>query len=62
MLHLTTRLLRSSGMTLDIETDDHSFDRRGNPKLSPQSKFIMELALQIVRLQSKKSIAIEHLL
>lgn len=56
------RLLRSSGMTLDILTKKYSFEHRGNPKLSPQSKFVMELALQVVRLQGKKSIGTEHLL
>jgi putative transcriptional regulator len=56
------RLLRASGMTLDIEIDDHSFESRGNPKLSPQSESIMELALEIVQLKGKKSIGTEHLL
>ncbi len=58
----SARLLRSSGITLDIETNEHSFEISGKTKLSHQSKFVMELALQIVRLQGKKSIATEHLL
>jgi putative transcriptional regulator len=58
----SAQLLRASGVTIDIETNEHSFESRGDAKLSSKSKFIMELALQIVRLQSKKSIGTEHLL
>jgi putative transcriptional regulator len=58
----SAQLLRANGVTLNIETNEHSFESRGNAKLSPKSKFIMELALQIVRLQGKKSIGTEHLL
>jgi putative transcriptional regulator len=56
------QLLRASGMTLDVEIDDHSFESRGNPKLSPACESIMELALEIVQLKGKKSIGTEHLL
>jgi putative transcriptional regulator len=56
------RLLRASGMTLDVEIDDHSFESRGNPKLSPSCESMMEFALEIVQLQGKKSIGTEHLL
>jgi putative transcriptional regulator len=56
------RLLRSNGMTLDIETNDRSFEHNGNPNLSPQSKLVMESALDIVRLKQKKIIGTEHLL
>jgi putative transcriptional regulator len=56
------QLLRASGMTLDVEIDDHSFESRGNPKLSPSCESIMELALEIVQLKGKKSIGTEHLL
>jgi putative transcriptional regulator len=56
------QLLRASGMTLDVEIDDHSFESRGNPKLSPECESVMELALEIVQLQGKKSIGTEHLL
>ncbi|MEN9518326.1 MAG: hypothetical protein RLZZ381_914 [Cyanobacteriota bacterium] len=58
----SAQLLRANGVTLNIETNEHSFESRGNIKLSPQSKFVMELALQIVRVQGKKSIETEHLL
>jgi putative transcriptional regulator len=58
----SAQLLRANGVTLNIETNEHSFESRGNAKLSPKSKFVMELALQIVRLQGKKSIGTEHLL
>lgn len=58
----SARLLRANGVTLDIETNEHSFESRENLKLSQESKFVMELALQIVRLQNKKSIGTEHLL
>ncbi|MFM2304751.1 MAG: hypothetical protein RLZZ135_2163 [Cyanobacteriota bacterium] len=58
----SARLLRSSGMTLEIELNDHSFEHQGNPKLSQQSKAVIELALEIVQLKNKKSIGTEHLL
>ncbi len=58
----SAQLLRANGVTLDIEINEHSFESRGGEKLSPKSKFVMELALQIVRLQGKKSIGTEHLL
>jgi putative transcriptional regulator len=58
----SARLLRANGVTLDIETNEHSFESRENTKFSPQCKFVLELALQIVRLQGKKSIGTEHLL
>ncbi|PSB21303.1 helix-turn-helix domain-containing protein [Phormidesmis priestleyi ULC007] len=58
----STRLLRANGVTLNIETNEHSFESRGNSRFSPQSKFVIELALQVVRLQGKKSIGTEHLL
>lgn len=58
----SARLLRANGVTLDIETNEHSFESRENPKFSQESKFVIELALQIVRLQNKKSIGTEHLL
>jgi putative transcriptional regulator len=56
------QLLRASGMTLDVEIDDRSFESRGNPKLSPICESVMELALEIVQLKGKKSIGTEHLL
>ncbi|AFY81496.1 helix-turn-helix transcriptional regulator [Oscillatoria acuminata] len=58
----SARLLQANGVMPDIETNDHSFESRENLKFSPQSKFVLELALQIVRLQGKKSIGTEHLL
>lgn len=58
----SARLLRATGVTLDIETNEHSFESRENPKFSPQSKFVLEIALQVVRLHGKKSIGTEHLL
>jgi len=58
----SARLLQTNGVTPDIETNEHSFDFRENLKFSPQSKFVLELALQIVRLQGKKLIGTEHLL
>jgi putative transcriptional regulator len=58
----SARLLRANGVKLNIETNEHSFESRENLEFSPQSKFILELALQIVRLQGKKSIGTEHLL
>ncbi|MBA3922348.1 MAG: helix-turn-helix domain-containing protein [Nostocaceae cyanobacterium] len=58
----SARLLRANGVKLDIETNKPSLESRQNLKFSPQSKFVVELALQIVRLQGKKSIGTEHLL
>jgi putative transcriptional regulator len=58
----SARLLQANGVTIDIETNEHSFESRENLKFNPQSKFVLELALQIVRLQDKKSIGTEHLL
>jgi len=58
----SAQILRASGVTVDIETNDHSFTAHENVKLSPQSKFVLELALQIVRLEGKRAIATEHLL
>jgi putative transcriptional regulator len=58
----SARLLRANGVRLDIETNEHSFESRENLEFSSQSKFILELALQVVRLQGKKSIGTEHLL
>ena len=58
----SAQLLRANGAILDIAIDEHSFESGNNLKLNSQSKFIMELALQVVRLESKKSIGTEHLL
>ncbi len=58
----SAQLLRANGVTLNLEINEHSFESRGEVKLSPKSKFGMELALQIVRLQGKKTIGMEHLL
>lgn len=58
----SARLLQANGVTPDIETDEHSFESLENLEFSPQGKFVLELALQIVRLQGKKSIGTEHLL
>jgi putative transcriptional regulator len=59
---VSAQLLRSSGTTLEVQTDEHSFESRENLKFSSQSKFVLELALQIVRLKGRKSIEPEHLL
>lgn len=58
----SARLLRSSGVTLNVEINEHSFEFRENVEFSSQSKFVLGLALQVVRLQGKKSIGTEHLL
>lgn len=58
----SAQLLRASGATLEITSNEHSFASGDNLKFSPQSKFVLELALQVVRLQGKKSIGTEHLL
>ena len=58
----SARLLRANGCQVNIETNEHSFEARENPRFSLESKFVLELALQVVRLQGKKSIGTEHLL
>lgn len=58
----SAQLLQANGATLSVTTDEHSFEPGENLKLSSQSKFVLELALQVVRLQGKKSIGTEHLL
>jgi putative transcriptional regulator len=58
----SAQLLQANGVTLNIETNEHSFESLENLEFSPQSKFVLELALQVVRLQGKKSIGTEHLL
>lgn len=58
----SARLLQANGVKLGIETNEHSFESHEEPRFSQESKFVMELALQIVRLQGKKSIGTEHLL
>ncbi len=59
---IAARLLQAHGVTLDVPINENSFVFRENLKFSPQSKFVLELALQIVRLQDKKLIGTEHLL
>ncbi|BAZ17245.1 XRE family transcriptional regulator [Calothrix sp. NIES-4071] len=58
----SARLLRANGMTLEIETNDHSFESHGNLKFSPQGNSALELALEIVQLKGRKYIGTEHLL
>jgi putative transcriptional regulator len=59
------RLLQAAGATLNIKPNEQPFELKESHhdlKLSSESKFVVELALQIVRLQGKKSIGTEHLL
>ncbi|MBD2256062.1 helix-turn-helix transcriptional regulator [Pseudanabaena sp. FACHB-2040] len=58
----SAQLLRANGATVEVITDEHSFESREHLKFSPQGKFVLELALQIVRLQGKRTIGTEHLL
>ena len=58
----SARLLKASGVRQNIETNEDLANNSPKIKLSSQSKFVLELALQIVRLQNKKSIKTEHLL
>ncbi|BAU11127.1 transcriptional regulator, XRE family [Leptolyngbya sp. NIES-3755] len=58
----SARLLRANGVTAEIETNEHSFESGEHLEFSSQSKFVLELALQVVRLQGKKTIGTEHLL
>ncbi|MEM8720089.1 MAG: helix-turn-helix domain-containing protein [Cyanobacteria bacterium P01_G01_bin.39] len=58
----SARLLKGNGVKQNIEIDEHSLENSHKLKLSSSSKFVLELALQVVRLQDKKSIGTEHLL
>lgn len=58
----SAQLLRSSGATLEVVANEHSYEPGENLKFSGQGKFVLELALQVVRLQGKRSIGTEHLL
>ena len=58
----SSQLLQANGAKLNIENNEDSFNDRERIKLSSESEFILELALQIVRLQDKRSIDTEHLL
>ena len=58
----SARLLQDEGITLAIEITEHAFAPLEKPALSAESKFVLELALQIVRLRGGKSIDTEHLL
>ena len=58
----SARLLKGSGARENIETYEGSSNNSAKTKLSSQSKFVLELALQVVRLQNKQSIKTEHLL
>lgn len=59
---MSARLLRANGVTHPIDINDHSFEFRGEPKLSAQVKEILDLALHSVQQQGKKSIGTEHVL
>ncbi len=59
---ISAQLLQANGATLRVTTDGYALEPNENLKLSSQCKFVMELALQVVRLQGKKSIGTEHLL
>ncbi|MEM7594205.1 MAG: Clp protease N-terminal domain-containing protein, partial [Cyanobacteria bacterium P01_A01_bin.83] len=58
----SARLLKANGVKQNIEIEEHSLENSHKIKLSSSSKFVLELALQVVRLQDKKSIRTEHLL
>lgn len=58
----SARLLQANGVKQIIETDEHSFENSQKIKLNSEIKFILELALQVVRLRGEKSIGTEHLL
>ena len=58
----SARLLQANGVKQNIETDKNSFRNSRKIKLNSEVKFILELALQVVRLKKGKSIGTEHLL
>ena len=58
------RLLRESGLTLDMENTEVT-EAQEAPKIhkfTPESKYVLELALNAARLKQKKYIDTEHLL
>lgn len=59
---LSAQLLLANGATTDIEIDEYSFESKRKVKLSASSKFVLEMALQVVRLQKKRLIGTEHVL
>jgi putative transcriptional regulator len=59
---IASHLLQANSLTLPGEDSQDTISPHENLKLSPPSKFVLELALQIVRLQGKRSIGTEHLL
>lgn len=59
---LSAQLLLANGATTDTEIDEYSFEAERKVKLSASSKFVLEMALQVVRLQKKRLIGTEHLL
>ena len=56
------RLLRSKGLTISLEKPEVKPDAPKIKKFSPECKYVLELALQIVKLKQKKYIETEHLL
>ena len=61
---IAARLLRENGLTLDTE-DIVVTEERKAPKInkfSPESKYVLELALNAARLRQKKYIDTEHIL
>jgi putative transcriptional regulator len=59
---IAAQLLQASGATLPTDITAQDFESRSAPRFNAESKFVMEMALQIVRLQGHKSIGTEHLL
>lgn len=59
---ISAQMLQANGATLRVTTDGYALEPSENLKLNSQCKFVLELALQVVRLQGKKSIGTEHLL
>jgi putative transcriptional regulator len=59
---IAAQLLQASGATLPTDIAAQDFESRSAPRFNAESKFVMEMALQIVRLQGQKSIGTEHLL
>lgn len=63
--HPTTtaaRLLREHGLTLNLENTAIAQEALKIAKFSPESKYVLELALNAARLKQKKYIDTEHLL
>ncbi|MGF1458840.1 MAG: helix-turn-helix domain-containing protein [Leptolyngbyaceae cyanobacterium] len=58
----SAQLMRDSGATLEIAVPSAAFESSKEIRFSSQTKFVLEMALQVVRLRRQQHIDTEHLL